>query len=288
MCDPVPADPVVAQSLFLFSVLGQQSLAVGTAFVIGQCKSESDSTTTLVAVTAKHCLTNIYKHFNGSTDNLHENRWWRQESNKGHFWLSAGDTNEGFWQCIWLSSYIDDLALVFLKSANPQAANKKFHQPLITFELPRIGSEVWGFGFADSRSSPENYKELEMQPKLTKGNVIQHLEGSLYGERIVAAIPTRSGMSGGPVFWAKCLLGVISSTFGNSDDVGTTTLVTRVRHIWNIPLDGAPAFNGQRFTTGGQLGEAGFLNFISPSMANQDEPYFSTVHKLPVWVRKEL
>lgn len=297
LCDyglsvPDAEDLIINNSLMLSASLNGQPFLAGSAYVIGSYdwQRKDETITTVFAVTAKHCLSNLHDNYNFP---LPRERW------PGEFeeppvvrppWslVAIGGRPEapGLWNCIFSTSYVDDLGLVILRPGNEIAKNTKFEQPLICFGFPNISDEMWGFGFAESRSlTPSPPYIFETKPQLTRGKVVQRYEGTSREERLLVSIPTFDAMSGGPVFWARMLTAVISSTMQSPEGIGQASFVTRIRHVVNIPLTEAPEFADQKFNTVMDLAQAGIINILGPDVAPQDELTLVERHNLTAYFR---
>ncbi len=286
ICSAKPGDAILNQCMVLMATFNGNRSAVGTAFVLGASRNEDN---TVIAITARHCLENLHEVFGIYLDRP---SW---PSNEPRIvdapWTLLGGIEVGgetaIWKCIWSSAFIDDLAILYLIPVNGIAQNIRFRQPLICFGFPKIGDELWGFGFGNCRSVDHPEYGFETKALLTKGRVIQHFDGTSREERILAALPLADGMSGGPVFWARMLTAIVSSTFPSENEAGAISFVTRVRHIVNFPLSEAPKFGGRKYENVMELATAGIINIMGPNVAPQDELTLVNKHGLTLFVRKE-
>lgn len=291
MCDAGASDKIIDQCLLLLSRRGDNAFAVGTAVVLGAhtWNRGDECSRTVIAVTARHCLTNLHEHFNVPIPNPLWPGQFQEERIVHPTWTLVGgrevNGEQALWNCIWSCYFLDDLALLYLRPVNAPAKNALFRQPLICFGLPHIGDELWGFGFANCRDVAGEQHDFETGLKLTKGRVIQHFVGTSREERLSVALPLISGMSGGPVFWAKMLVGIISSTLPALGAEGTVSSVTRIRQIVNVPLTNAPAIADRRYDRLLDLATDGIINIMGPTVARQDEVVLVNRHQLSLYVR---
>lgn len=292
MCDPAEDDLIIEQCLILMAGLGEERVAVGSAFVLGShtWMEGSDPVTTVIAITAKHCLTNLQQHFETKRKT---DLWLGNESNVEAAavpWnlIATKYVNgeQAYWYAIWSAFYVDDLCLLYLRPGTDLANSTTFRKPLLCFGLPNIGDSLWGMGFGDQRKIDDPIFDFETNIKLTRGNVIQQFVGTSREERLLVALPLKDGMSGGPVFWAKMLIGVISSTMLDGGIGGTASFITRSRHIANFPIDSAPSIDGQTYGKLWDLAKIGIINALTAE-GPQHELVVVKAHDLRLYFAKE-
>lgn len=241
--------------------MGDTGLAVGTATVLGSATWESPIgvENVLVAATARHCLTNLAKFFG-----IREPRQLFPGISKTETvnppWILCGSRSTvngfGLWHAFWLYCGYDDLAIMLLRPVDDVARNTTFHQPVISFYSPEVGTELWAFGFDGCRTVEESDHNFATGMKLSKGKILQYLDGTRQ-ERWVTDIPFQDGMSGGPVFWKDRLVGMVSSTLNGEN--GICTFVMRIQQIIHFELPHAPMLNGKQHENLQELAESSII-----------------------------
>lgn len=261
ICDAQPEDRIIDFCLLLMAKYESKSFAAGTATVLGSgtWNGPDGPETVVVAATARHCLTNLFKQFGvaeprplipGLGGPLKPQIPW--------LLLGGRETLDGqaLWHSIWHCMWYDDLALIYLRPVNEIAKRTTFEQPIISFFSPEIGTELWGFGFAGCNAVNETTHNFETGAKLTKGQIIQYLDGTRQ-ERLVTDLPFIDGMSGGPVFWKSRLVGLVSSKLEGGTNF--RSFVMRIQMLVHFPIDNAPMLNGRSHATLQGLAEAGII-----------------------------
>lgn len=286
-CDLQLDDRVQEFCLLLLARCGDEDIAVGTATVLGSAEWEGPNgpETILIAATARHCLTNLFRHFGVPLP--------RQIIPGFHAplvanppWMLCGSrsTTEGFglWYSNWNYCGFDDLALIYLRPANEIAKRTTFEQPVISFYSPEIGTELWGFGFGGCRKIEDPNFDFETGMKLTKGQIVEYLEGTRQ-ERWLTDLPFQDGMSGGPVFWRDRLVGLICSQLDGTGSI--RTFVMRVQQIIHFELEGAPQLNGKNHAKVQDLADSGIIATL-PTCDRVGEVIAVPRFGLRVWTRK--
>ncbi len=264
ICDAQEEDAVQNFCLLLMAKMHGRFFAAGTTTVLGSgiWIGPQGPETVLVAVTARHCLSNLFKEFQ-----VPEPRPLLPGLPIPTFrppWTLCGGriTKEGMglWSAMWHSSGYDDLALIFLRPVNEIARRTTFAQPVISYFSPEVTSDLWGFGFGGCQTivPPEDQPNCNFESgrKLSKGQIVQYLDGTRQ-ERWVTDMPVIDGMSGGPVFWKDRLVGLFSSKLEGG--VEHTSFVMRIQKIIHFELEGAPILNGKKFAKVSDLAEHGII-----------------------------
>ncbi|MBI5173502.1 MAG: hypothetical protein HY986_11500 [Candidatus Melainabacteria bacterium] len=286
LCDVQPEDRVQEFCLLLMARCNGHGFAAGTATVLGSGTWDGPEgpETVLVAATARHCLTNLFKHF-GVPEPGQLIPGFGQPLTANPPWTLCGgrDTPEGtaLWHSIWHCCGYDDLALIYLRPVNEIARRTTFAQPMISFYSPEVSTELWGFGFGGCRTVEEPTHDFETGLKLTKGQIIQYLDGTRQ-ERWVTDMPFQDGMSGGPVFWRERLVGIISSKMDAANNI--RTFVMRIQMLVHFELDAAPVLNGTTHATVQALAEAGIIATL-PTCDRADSVVAVPRFGLEVWTR---
>lgn len=289
MCDALEEDSVQDFCLLLMAKFNERFFAAGTSTVLGSgiWIGPEGPETILVAVTARHCLSNLFKEFQ-----VPEPRPLLPGLPTPTFippWTLCGGriTNDGMalWSAMWQCSGYDDLALIYLRPVNDIARRTTFAQPVISYFSPETSTELWGFGFGGCRTVSPSAEEpncnFETGRKLSKGQITQYLDGTRQ-ERWVTDMPVMDGMSGGPVFWKDRLVGLFSSKLEGGAE--HRSFVMRIQMIVHFELDGAPILNDQKCATVSDLAENGIIATL-PTCDKIDSVKAVPRFDLEVWTR---
>ena len=291
MCDALEEDSVQEFCLLLMAKFDGKFFAAGTSTVLGSgiWIGPEGPETILVAVTARHCLSNLFKEFQvpeprpllpGLPIPTFRPPWT----------LCGGQITKdgmGLWSAMWQCSGYDDLALIYWRPVNEIARRTTFAQPVISYFSPEISTDLWGFGFGGCRTIMPPAEapncNFESGRKLSKGQIVQYLDGTRQ-ERWVTDMPVMDGMSGGPVFWKDRLVGLFSSKLEGGAE--HRSFVMRIQMIIHFELDGAPILNGQKFAKVSDLAEHGIIATL-PTCQKIDSVKAVPRYDLEVWTRQQ-
>lgn len=179
-----------------------------------------------LAITARHVVDDYWRHF--------DQNWKLKVGNtNGDFGLLAFQVIPGRRGVLWAVRHMwcsehTDLAVLQLTPYSDLAANYRWRHPMLQFLPPAIGAEVWTFGYRGGSTQAMiddagTEVRCHSSPSTAVGSVMEVHErrrdrGFLSFPCFRTSAPFTHGMSGGPIFHAGRLAGIICSSGLQGDD----------------------------------------------------------------------